>query len=140
MYKEFELLVKEERNCGGGRRCFLGNRHDAREVLQLAGGITSESLWTSTCAITKRSYWTRVWVVQETILAKRLLIFCGGISFSGKTYASFSALHNPQSEVLSAGTSPDDELSIGFQQTMTRWALRRQRGEDNAATTRPCKS
>ena len=37
-----------------------------------------ELLWQALANLTKRRYWTRIWIVQEITVAREIMVFCGG--------------------------------------------------------------
>lgn len=84
----------------------------------------TELYWKAICAVTRRSYWTRAWIIQEVILARQLLIFCGDIALSGKTYATLGSLRAHSDEFSTADTMNQGTLGGEFTQVMERWVAR----------------
>jgi hypothetical protein len=53
---------------------FLG---DLPAVTMLKGGFTEASEWESVADLCEREYWSRLWIIQEVVLAARIEIHCG---------------------------------------------------------------
>ncbi len=53
-----------------------------------------------------RSYWYRVWIVQELVLANRIWVFCGKDMVSWKAFETYvhSFMHGEAIELLEKGT------------------------------------
>lgn len=53
-------------------------------------------LWIAICALANRPYWTRVWIVQELMLANRITILCGTEQVRGSLFFGLAQNFVPQ--------------------------------------------
>jgi hypothetical protein len=53
------------------------------EYVRVFGTLDRLLLWDAVTAFLKRSYWSRVWMQQEILLANRLIFWCGDNMFEG---------------------------------------------------------
>jgi hypothetical protein len=52
-------------------------RHWLDDIPQLTDEDDKESIWNSIGALFKRSFWKRLWIRQEIVLARELILLCG---------------------------------------------------------------
>jgi hypothetical protein len=57
-----------------------------------ADGLEPGLYWKAFSALTRRTYWSRLWVLQEVLLAQNLSFWGGDIQLSSKTYTLFNLL------------------------------------------------
>jgi hypothetical protein len=58
--------------------------------------------WQALSELCRREYWRRVWIVQEVILARRIIIHCGG---SKARWLGFTKLINGYDTIFTPGTA-----------------------------------
>jgi Heterokaryon incompatibility protein (HET) len=119
--------------------------HILQEINRTYGNFDNGLFWKETCAITERSYWSRLWIVQEVILAERLLIFCGNSTLVGTMYANF----HPFSSILESGSRSTastrmfniagvyvnpSQLGARFQGIISRWTDRKKSTNTSKST------
>lgn len=60
------------------------NQMDLWDVDYLESTITQKKLWEALVGFLERSYWTRIWIVQEYLLARDIIIHCGREVIDGR--------------------------------------------------------
>ncbi|RMZ87455.1 hypothetical protein DV736_g5315, partial [Chaetothyriales sp. CBS 134916] len=54
-----------------------GGNSPVRVFTNLFGNDDQMHVWTALQRLCERDYWTRLWIIQEVLLAKELVLFCG---------------------------------------------------------------
>jgi hypothetical protein len=67
---------------------FIGNSQSGKPVWQDA----SETVLLAIFNLFERSYWSRIWVIQEVLLARDIIVFCGSRGFKWGVLTRFVQL------------------------------------------------
>ena len=97
----------------------LGRLCMKRERLQREGILALPNCAASTLAICQMPYWTRTWIVQEVLLARKLEIVCDRHHFPLASFSNvIDLLLSPASNVLLdralSGSTSEDDLALSL--------------------------
>ncbi|PMD33271.1 hypothetical protein L207DRAFT_557891 [Hyaloscypha variabilis F] len=96
---------------------------------RLAHMTERSTLWQGLEALSRRKYWTRIWIVQEITVARRLELFCGDEKVPWSTFASACTfppdLWTPWEQIMrrSAGKWLHHSTMYGLIRSQKRWPM-----------------
>ncbi|CZR68902.1 uncharacterized protein PAC_18803 [Phialocephala subalpina] len=59
---------------------FIPSKNSARQRELLKKGY--DRTWQAVLSLCRRNYWTRLWIIQEVVLATDIIVCCGGLKFT----------------------------------------------------------
>ncbi|KAI3319583.1 hypothetical protein HD806DRAFT_255840 [Xylariaceae sp. AK1471] len=84
-------LLKELKTLSEHSKSLLANLSpDSRDYSEQLAVFSNRQTWVSVAHVFQRTYFTRVWIVQEVVLAKAVKILCGGHELDWSTIAEAS--------------------------------------------------
>lgn len=96
-----------------------------------ARGLEPDLYWKAISALTQRTYWSWLWILQEVLLAQNLSFWCGDIQLSGKTYTLFNLL-DPAFHLIDLGPKRYNPAFAGSTGTSYQRLTERLRASDKS--------
>ncbi|CAO2649165.1 Nn.00g101140.m01.CDS01 [Neocucurbitaria sp. VM-36] len=89
-WRSFTLVRVLSKLCNDCLRQITPDKLNSEATLGILGPYCQISFWRSVARLFQRKYFTRVWIIQEIILARKIIVLCGRHSVDWEDLASVS--------------------------------------------------